>query len=492
MEGGPVSLTSFATQLKDAAIISDYHPTIDAPAKCDDGHTYCYPGIELCKSGGGGVFGTCDQIENITSYVKVYWGHPLYTETEYIATSVGYSSEKTDLYTELQDAQNLVTATVVVTDIMTYEITVAGPTITTTVEVEHRRGLCRRDTITFEVDITTSVYLDDYCVQFDDQSCTVTEQEVSTEWQVYTISETALPAAATTDPTAACFLASSYSAFYSTPTWYSTLPSAEQSYYAAANAQNPAACKGNTTTPASGGGMSAGARAGAGVGSAAGVAALPALLLWLWKTYEPLAKKKPSEDNEKDALPTFANPPPAQDPVHPHSLSRPLSNAPVSPTTPPWNVMHPLHHLGPINHPGIPLPLIAPPGSRYPSAPGSSTPSSYPYSSPVPSAILNTAPTSPPTSYGSPSPWKHGVLDYFPLFIPPSTVSPGSGMPGPPTNTHSYPDSQPSPLYDPPSNSAPTSNCLPSSLGISYGPNGSSHIPPSILPTTSVPAAVPA
>ncbi|KAF2664286.1 hypothetical protein BT63DRAFT_105389 [Microthyrium microscopicum] len=91
-----------------------------------------------------------------------------------------------------------------------------------------------------------------------------------------------VPASAQTDPTAACFIQSSYSACYATPTWWSSLPGDSQTYFSSVNSANNAAC---TSCPASGGsaGLSTGAKAGIGVGAVAGVAGIAALVAFLIK-----------------------------------------------------------------------------------------------------------------------------------------------------------------------------------------------------------------
>jgi hypothetical protein len=93
-----------------------------------------------------------------------------------------------------------------------------------------------------------------------------------------------VPTSDQTNAEAACFLDTSSKLAYTTPTWYTTLPPAAQSYFASVNT-NFAAC---TSVPAiaqppnrSGSSLSPGAKAGAVVGSIASAAALVALVLWL-------------------------------------------------------------------------------------------------------------------------------------------------------------------------------------------------------------------
>lgn len=79
-----------------------------------------------------------------------------------------------------------------------------------------------------------------------------------------------VPSTAQTDPTAACFVQPSYSACYSTPAWWSTIPADSQSYFSSVNSANNAAC---TACPGAGGksnNLSTGAKAGIGVGVAVG------------------------------------------------------------------------------------------------------------------------------------------------------------------------------------------------------------------------------
>lgn len=96
---------------------------------------------------------------------------------------------------------------------------------------------------------------------------------------------TAIPASARTESSDACFVNTPYS-YYSTPTWYSTLPTQAQSYYSSVNQGNTAAC---TLSPAGAAalagshsthhGLSGGAIAGIVIGAI--VAALLLLLLLL-------------------------------------------------------------------------------------------------------------------------------------------------------------------------------------------------------------------
>ena len=64
--------------------------------------------------------------------------------------------------------------------------------------------------------------------------------------------QTAVPTSAQLEPDAACFLQSQYAPYYSTPSWYTSLPTAAQSYYssvnmAAASTMSSFCTKGNHT-----------------------------------------------------------------------------------------------------------------------------------------------------------------------------------------------------------------------------------------------------
>lgn len=84
-----------------------------------------------------------------------------------------------------------------------------------------------------------------------------------------------VPSSVQTDPTGACFVQQAYSACYTTPTWWSTIPPDSQTYFSSANAANNAAC-----TSCSKPGLTTGAKAGIGVGVGVGVAALAGLAIF--------------------------------------------------------------------------------------------------------------------------------------------------------------------------------------------------------------------
>jgi hypothetical protein len=97
------------------------------------------------------------------------------------------------------------------------------------------------------------------------------------------ILQSGVPSSAQDNAAAACFLNRSYTAFYSTPSWYSDLPSSAQSYFSSLNAGNVAACSsaaGADSDTSKGSGLSTGAKAGIAVGAIAGVA-IVALMIWL-------------------------------------------------------------------------------------------------------------------------------------------------------------------------------------------------------------------
>lgn len=93
--------------------------------------------------------------------------------------------------------------------------------------------------------------------------------------------QSAVPMTAQTNPGAACFLQTSYKRCYTTPTWWTSLPSNAKSYFATINAANTAACTSCANSTSSGSGLSPGAKAGIGIGTVAGVAALGGLIALL-------------------------------------------------------------------------------------------------------------------------------------------------------------------------------------------------------------------
>jgi hypothetical protein len=93
-----------------------------------------------------------------------------------------------------------------------------------------------------------------------------------------------VPSSAQTDPAAGCFVQQSYSACYTTPSWWSTIPNDSQSYFSSVNSANNAACTSCPTMGGEGNTLSTGAKAGIGIGAVAGVAALAALAFLAIKT----------------------------------------------------------------------------------------------------------------------------------------------------------------------------------------------------------------
>lgn len=91
--------------------------------------------------------------------------------------------------------------------------------------------------------------------------------------------QSGVPTTAQADPAAACFLNTSYTAFYSTPAWYTALPVSAQSYFSSLNAGNVTACTASPLPGTQNSGLSPGAEGGIAVGAIAG-AALVGLLLW--------------------------------------------------------------------------------------------------------------------------------------------------------------------------------------------------------------------
>lgn len=86
-----------------------------------------------------------------------------------------------------------------------------------------------------------------------------------------------LPTSAQTDPAAACFIQPRYSACYSTPAWWSTIPGDSQSYFSSINSANTAACTACAAMGQNSNNLSIGAKAGIGIGAAIGAASVAAL-----------------------------------------------------------------------------------------------------------------------------------------------------------------------------------------------------------------------
>jgi hypothetical protein len=96
---------------------------------------------------------------------------------------------------------------------------------------------------------------------------------------VLDVLQTAVPQSVQSDLAGACFLNTAYTT-YTTPYWYTVMPSNAQSYFSSVNAENTAAC----IAPYGGGsGLSPGAKAGIGVGVAVGLAGLGGLVYLLIK-----------------------------------------------------------------------------------------------------------------------------------------------------------------------------------------------------------------
>lgn len=92
-----------------------------------------------------------------------------------------------------------------------------------------------------------------------------------------------VPVTAQQDSAAACFLLTSYSTCYTTPTWYTSLDSGAQSYFSSVNAANTAACTSCASSTSHSDHLSAGAKAGIGVGAAAGAVALIGIIFGILK-----------------------------------------------------------------------------------------------------------------------------------------------------------------------------------------------------------------
>ncbi|KAF4625679.1 hypothetical protein G7Y89_g12483 [Cudoniella acicularis] len=94
------------------------------------------------------------------------------------------------------------------------------------------------------------------------------------------ILQTAVPSSIRTNPTAACFLSSPYTSYYTTPAWYTSLPSNAQSYFSsvniAANVTGVCTAPQNETGQNS---LSPGTKAGIAVGSIAGAGVVVAVLI---------------------------------------------------------------------------------------------------------------------------------------------------------------------------------------------------------------------
>jgi hypothetical protein len=100
-----------------------------------------------------------------------------------------------------------------------------------------------------------------------------------------------VPPSAKANPAAACFLSTQFSCYYTTPAWYTSLPSDAQSYYSSTNsvADHSAFCTStaiinpqcNGTSPHAS--LSPGAKGGIGVGVVAGVVGIVGLIICIMK-----------------------------------------------------------------------------------------------------------------------------------------------------------------------------------------------------------------
>ncbi|VUC36348.1 unnamed protein product [Clonostachys rosea] len=115
------------------------------------------------------------------------------------------------------------------------------------------------------------------------------------------ILQTAIPTSAQTDPEARCFLMSGHATQYTTPAWYTTLPSDLQSYYASATveASATAQCTPTNTPPKPASQESAlpAPAIGALIGAAAFVAGVVTLLILLARSGKlPWLSRRKSDD----------------------------------------------------------------------------------------------------------------------------------------------------------------------------------------------------
>lgn len=99
------------------------------------------------------------------------------------------------------------------------------------------------------------------------------------------ILQTAIPVTAQTDPLAACFLVSAHSTQFTTPDWYTSLPSNAASYFSSLNAGAAATVScAPSNTSSTGPSLSPGAKGGIGVGAATGAGiVVTAIVLALMK-----------------------------------------------------------------------------------------------------------------------------------------------------------------------------------------------------------------
>lgn len=161
--------------------------------------------------------------------------------------------------------------------------------------------------------------------------------------------QTAIPSEVRSQSSYACFVNSQYD-YYSTPSWYTSLPPEVQSYYSSVNQDNTAACTspGPSSTATStqaqqsstGGGLSTGAKVGIALGAVGAVAALLSALWTILKGnpcgHSP-AKSAPAAAPQTPSKPMMQSPSPAhQGPVSPppgYQSPTPMSQ----PNTPMWN-----------------------------------------------------------------------------------------------------------------------------------------------------------
>ncbi|KAH8724054.1 hypothetical protein GQ44DRAFT_802109 [Phaeosphaeriaceae sp. PMI808] len=110
-------------------------------------------------------------------------------------------------------------------------------------------------------------------------SCIFTAVSSALTSVVVATSVNAVPSGIQSDPTRACFLNAAFTS-YTTPIWFTVMPSPAQSSFASANAQNTGACVPNS--PARGG-LSTGAKVGIGIGVPTAIIFLAVLVFLLMK-----------------------------------------------------------------------------------------------------------------------------------------------------------------------------------------------------------------
>ena len=139
-------------------------------------------------------------------------------------------------------------------------------------------------------------------------STSATPTKSASSNSILAIISTGVPSSAITDPAAQCFLHNTpFGPQYTTPAWYTALPTPAQSYLVSLNKHNTAACTAAPSSPSSpatspsasaaASGLSTGATAGIGVGAAVGgIAAVAGLVaLWWWWRKGRDAERAPVE-----------------------------------------------------------------------------------------------------------------------------------------------------------------------------------------------------